>query len=138
MANYQLISNVSYKRVTVTATPELHNWIINPFDSNGNLISEITIEVDTTLGNASIFVPTLGETTILPFDVTTNGQTNFTIKIFKVSDDVNFVEVSSLATFSAYGNSIYLNTLKDSVQLTPIGLPIENTYQVLSNVAPVN
>ena len=135
MAVYQTIQGANYRLLTTfTPTPIAeNNYLINPFDLNGNLIPEITIEVDSTIAPANIYLPTfLGTMDEEPFYISTNGETNFTIKIIKISDDFNLVNVNCapFMRFSGYFPKVLnLRSQKDSLELTPIGLATLNTYQ---------
>jgi hypothetical protein len=57
-------------------------WIIDPFDLNGNLIPEMTVVTDTTLGEIEINLPSIN---ILPnnvnFPITLSGNLNFKLTV---------------------------------------------------------
>ena len=140
MADYQTIQGENYR--LLTSNMLIQYFIINPFDLNGNLIPQITIEVDSTIAPANIYLPTfLGTMDEEPSYISTNGETNFTIKIIKInsSDDSNLVNVNCapFMRFSGYfAKVINLRSLKDSLELTPIGLATLNTYQPFLCYAP--
>jgi hypothetical protein len=119
------ISNVSYAKITTLTKAEF--WTINPFDLSGNLFSEITIEADTSLGDVTFVVPYLE-----PYDPMfdpyygTNGGTNITIKIIKISPDPQLVIIQSIgSTIFSGANSepqlFTLDNLGDSLSISPIG-----------------
>jgi len=119
--------------------------LINPFDLNGNLIPEMIIAIDTTYNRSCvIYIPELisglPNASVVDF-YNTNGQTNFTLKFIKVSSDGNVVTIacSNATTLSGYSllgapfPNFELRKLKDTLELTPIGIATDNTYQVLLN-----
>jgi hypothetical protein len=130
------ISGVSYQKITSLVPNE--NWIIDPYDLSGNLLSEITIEVDTTLGIVTLFPPYLTPYNILnaPY-YSTNGSNNIAIKIIKISNDPNVVNVNTISgtIFSGANtpNQMYLSSIGDSITITPIGTTA--IYEVLLNWA---
>ena len=136
---YETVSGANYRLLAPT-TAINNKYIISPFDLNGNLIPEILLDVDTTLAEVFIYVPSLTEVDDVPFNISTNGQTNFIIKILKVSDDATLINIVC-APFTKFSgivpiegiSTIQLQTLKDSLEITPIGLATANTYQVILN-----
>jgi len=128
------ISGVSYQKITALAPNE--NWLIDPYDLSGNLLSEITIEVDTTLGGVALFPPYLTPYNILnaPY-YSTNGSNNISIKIIKISNDPNLVNVNLISGTIFSGaltpNQMYLEAIGDSITITPIGTTA--IYEVLLN-----
>lgn len=130
------ISGVSYAKITNTLSVG-EFWLINPYDLSGNLLSEITIEVDTTLGDVSVGVPY-----IEPYDImnapyySTNGNTNINIKIIKVSPDPNIVVIETTGGTIFSGANVSsqqfeIDGLGDSFSITPIGT--KPLYEVLLN-----
>jgi len=146
MASYQTVEGANYR--LLTSNMLMQDFIINPFDINGNLIPEMIIEVDTTENYANIYVPSFTQVDDdVPFNVYTNGQTNFNIKIVKISDDINFVNVicAPFMRFSGYApnsfadrTTLNLRSQKDSLEITPIGLPTLNTYQPILLTLPLS
>lgn len=140
MISYETVQGTNYR--LLTSKMSIQDFIINPFDINGNLIPEMIIEVDTTDNYANIYVPSFTQVDDVPFNISTNGQTNFIIKIVKISDDINFVNVIC-APFTKFSgiipkidvSTIQLSTITDSLEITPIGLAKTNTYQVIINVS---
>lgn len=128
------ISNVSYAKITTLTGGEF--WTINPFDLSGNLFSEITIEADTSNGDVAFVVPYLE-----PYDplfdpyYSTNGGTNITIKIIKISNDPQPVEIITVGQtiFSGTTNptTLQLDGIGNSLSITPIGT--QPIYEVLLN-----
>jgi hypothetical protein len=142
MTTYQTVQGSNYRLLVTSPFPippdVFGGYLINPFDLNGNLIPEITIEVDSTIAPANIYLPTfVGSADVDTPYISTNGETNFTIKIVKISDDLNFVNVicAPFMRFSGYVASVEgittltLTSQKDSLEITPIGLATLNTYQ---------
>ena len=50
------INAVSYYEIVTTGTED---WIINPFDLNGNPVSQMTIKIDQTIGQCNLFLPNI-------------------------------------------------------------------------------
>jgi hypothetical protein len=104
-----LIQGISYKKI-VSAGVEAYD--LNPFDSNGNLFSLVTINVDTTGGAVTINLPQIAtlqndfNTSIVV--VRTAGTSSVTIAPF--SGD--FIGSSA--------SGIVLNANNKSTELTPI------------------
>ena len=141
------IQGTNYKLIApLEDSPE---YIINPFDFNGNLIPEMIIAIDTSNGRScQIFLPELTKDlpNSQPFDFyNTDGQTNFTLKFIKVSSDFTPVDIICSQATTLSGElvpigglqSVRISKPKDTVELTPIGLATDNTYQVLLNAQGV-
>lgn len=50
------INAVNYYEIVTTGTED---WIINPFDLNGNPISQMTIKIDQTIGECNLYLPNI-------------------------------------------------------------------------------
>ena len=129
------ISGVSYAKITTLTSGEF--WTINPFDLSGNLFSEITIEADTSLGDVTFVVPYLE-----PYDPLfdpfygTNGGTNITITIIKISSDPQPVLIQSIGHTIFSGANVNpqeftLDGFGASLSITPIGTQL--IYEVNYN-----
>jgi hypothetical protein len=128
------ISGVSYAKITSVTAGEY--WIINPYDLSGNLFSEITIEVDTTQGDVTLGLPYLEPyNPFLDPLYSTNGGTNITIKIVKITGDPQQVLIITAGNtvFSGSTNPtlIYLDNIGNSLSVTPIGT--NPFYEILLN-----
>ena len=136
----ETVSGVTYAKLVSNNVN--NEWNINPFDINGNLIPEITLECDVNIVDMSISVPYTAMDTLTPTGFySTNGQSNFKIKIVYIGEpNGNIVEIYAFGnpkmTFSGYPSDVItLSNLHDSVEIIPIGT--DNVYQVLLNVAPL-
>jgi len=54
------ISNLSYARCVALAGEVTNDFYISPFDLNGNVIQQITLEVDAGYGKVNIYLPEIG------------------------------------------------------------------------------
>ena len=87
MANIDL-KPLRYIEVVVTDVLG-DNFIINPFDSNGNVLSEITIVVDSTLATAIVTLPSIS---------TLNYNWGIKINVVATKGATNDVQVYSDST----------------------------------------
>lgn len=103
-----VIQGVSYAKIVGG-----QDYDLIPFDLSGNLFSEVTIEVDTTLGNTDIFLPEIS---------TLNGNWNILIKVISLNGATtgNFVNINSSADFIGSNNYLALENDGTNVILTPI------------------
>lgn len=51
------ISAINYRKVVVTE--EVSEWTLSPFDAAGRPLQSMTVEVDVTLGNATLLLPSI-------------------------------------------------------------------------------
>jgi hypothetical protein len=105
-----LIQGISYKQI-VSAGVEAYD--LNPFDSNGNLFSLVTINVDTTGGAVTINLPQIATL-----------QNDFNTRIVVVRTAGGSASVT-IAPFSgdfigSSASGIVLNANNKSTELTPI------------------
>jgi hypothetical protein len=103
-----LISGVSYQKIVSLG---VESYDLLPFDSNGNLFSLVTINVDTTGGAVTINLP----------QIATLGN-NFDLRVVVVrtagANNVTIAPNSSDKIGSA--SSVVLNAINKSVEVTPI------------------
>ena len=132
---YGTISGVSYAKITQKGTQPEEVWTVNPYDVSGNLIPEITIECDIKEGSIYINVPYTGQynDNFFPNFYSTNGNTNFKLKIIRFGGNVNNLIVFSNGAMKFSGtvnpSNFALSNEFDSATITPIGT--QETYQVL-------
>lgn len=108
MALNIVIQGVSYAKIVGG-----QDYDLIPFDLSGNLFSEVTIEVDTTLGNTGIFLPQIS---------TLNGNWNILIKVISLNGGTtgNIVYINSSSDFIGSNNYLALENDGTNVILTPI------------------
>lgn len=105
MATYTL-KPVTYQKIFVSE-PAGDTFIINPFDSNGNLVEEMYIEVDSTIGVASVKLPPIyALNRIWNLKITIVAQTGGTnqVEVFG-STDLTFDTIGSQPKISLVSNS---------------------------------
>jgi hypothetical protein len=104
-----LIQGISYKKI-VSAGVEAYD--LNPFDSNGNLFSLVTINVDTTGGAVTINLPQIA---------TLQNDFNTRIVVVRTAGAASVTIAPFLG--DAIGSStsgIVLNAINKSAEVTPI------------------
>ena len=99
----------TYSKIT-TALLVSNQYLINPFDLYGNLLNEMTIEVDSTLASPTIFLPLISDL---------NNNWNIKINIIALTGNVLPVTLAPLSPdkigsapvlfISANGSSIETN-----------------------------
>lgn len=113
----EIIQGVNYKEVAVSLSN--NSWDIVPFDFNGKPLTEMTIVVDTDLGNADINLPAISSF---------NGVYGTTIKIIVVNATneafINAVGSDSIGSFT----TINLNHTNSSAFLIPA---LNNAWSVV-------
>lgn len=101
----------AYTKIVTTAivTP----YTINPFDLYGNLLPEMTIEVDSTLSQSII---------ILPEIATLNNNWNIKINVIALTGLINPVNVNSILGTDTIGSGyiVALNANGENVEVSPI------------------
>jgi hypothetical protein len=99
------LSALIYQKAIVT-DPLEDTFIINPFDSNGNLLQEMFIEVNTLLAEASVYLPPINSL---------NGIWNLKITIVSETGSTNKVDVfaSTDDTIDKIGSQPKLSLLSD-------------------------
>lgn len=105
------IQGVSYAKITQINPNEVYDLI--PFDLNGNLFREVTIECDTTNYPLTINLPEIS---------TLNGNWNISIKVISLNGGTtgNIVSINSSADFIGSNNYLALENDGTNVILTPI------------------
>ena len=103
-----LISGITYKKI-VSAGVESYDLL--PFDSNGNLFSEVTINVDTTGGAVTINLPEIA---------TLNNNYNLKVNVIRTAGANNVVVAPNSADKIGSASSVTLNAINKSVEVTPI------------------
>lgn len=95
MATYTLKPTTYQKAIVTNALGD--TFIINPFDSNGNLVEEMYIEVESSIGIASVYLPPI---------YTLNRLWNIKITIVAQTGGTNQVQVfgSTDLTFDYIGS----------------------------------
>jgi hypothetical protein len=140
----QRIENTSYRKI-VPQEAEDRVYAISPFDVNGNLISKMTIEVDTTIADCELYLPLLSEW--IPDGssiVSAYPQTNFEIIIINIGNTGQPVILSILENTNTYFSGqndpnyshIFFAGQFQSVMVKPIGANNSNgnLYEVLLNI----
>jgi len=115
MATYNLRPLV-FQQVVVTSPAD--TFIVNPLDNNGNVIPEIIIEVDSSLGIATIELPSI---------YALNNDFNINIKILGVTAGTNDVAIKANAFDGNYigsATSVSLTTNGESIICSPINSTI--------------
>jgi hypothetical protein len=106
---------VNYQEISVTdVTGDV--FVVNPFDLNGNLLSEMTLVVTTTLGDANITLPQI---------IALNNNWFFKLSIIGLTANTNNVNI-----YADGGNEI------GSVSF--IQLSLNNSSAILSPINETN
>ena len=109
----------TYSKITTAlAVPNLYN--IYPFDLYGNLLTEMTIEVNSTLGSPTIQLPVIA---------TLNNNWNLKINLIALNGTTFAVGIVVGGTFIGSPvdqigslNSVVLSRNNANVEISPIGL----------------
>ena len=110
------------KITTALAVPNLYN--IDPFDLYGNLLSEMTIEVDSTLAQPAIFLPAIA-------DLNNNWQIKINIIATTGSVFPVFIGVANPPDKIGAAYDVSLISDGSSIEINPIG--DNNWYGVISD-----
>ena len=124
------IQGVSYFKI-VSSDVLSNEYTLNPYDLNGNLFSNVTIECDLSLGQVYIHLPTINDGKIQGEDPTypsLKGNFNIAINITVANNDGNSLMIYGADDFISGKGSIQLNEAGSSVILKPI---TSNAYSVL-------
>lgn len=124
------IQGVSYFKI-VSSDVSSNEYTLNPYDLNGNLFSNVTIECDLSLGQVYIHLPTINDGKIQDEDPTypsLKGNFNIVINITVVNNDGNSLIIDDSDDFIGKTGQIELNEVGSSVILKPIS---SNAYSVL-------
>jgi hypothetical protein len=114
------VAGQTYKKITVVAALG-DTWTISPFDINGNVVSEMVIACDTTVGKLTLKLPNIA---------TLNNQWNTKITVIALTGATNDVDISAFVqvvpviitnqigsattlTLSADGQTAELNVAED-------------------------
>jgi hypothetical protein len=109
MATYTL-KPLGYQQVAVS-DPAGDTFIINPFDQNGNILSEITLDVVSVVGIAQINLPAISSfSNQWSIKINVVGLTAGTNSVDVVADaiDFNFIGSQPKVGLSANGNNVEL------------------------------
>ena len=110
MATNTVISGVAYK----VLTPSNVDYVISPFDINGNLLSKITLAVDTTITATKIYLPEISELQRnwnLTLDIVKTGGGNNSITVFSGGTDK--IGSAPSTTINGVGASSVLSPVED-------------------------
>ncbi len=102
----------TYTKVT-TALAVPNEYSVNPFDLYGNLLTEMTIEVNSTLAACTIFLPkisTLSNNWNTKINVISLTGATFSV-VVKPFDVSNIIGSNNLVTLSQNGASIELSPI---------------------------
>jgi hypothetical protein len=102
---------INGKTYTKIVTTGVEIWDISPFDPNGNVVREMTIEVDSTLGVCTLNLPSIASF---------NYSWNFLIKIVGNTATINPIGIKADNTTPDYIGSqtdIILTNDFDAIQL---------------------
>lgn len=106
-----LIQGISYKKID---TAIYGTYELAPFDLNGNLFKEVTIEVDLSSDNCDLFLPIIS---------TLNGNFNISIKVIALNASVLGNELNiSTTSYDSIGSEQVISLSNDgsNVILTPV------------------
>lgn len=125
------IQGVSYFKI-VSSDVLSNKYTLNPYDLNGNLFSNVTIECDLSLGQVYIHLPSINDGKIQVEDPTypsLKGNFNIAINIsISNQNDAYSLAIYAADDFISGKGSIQLNEAGSSVILKPI---TSNAYSVL-------
>jgi hypothetical protein len=102
------LQNSTYFKI-VSAAPETYDLI--PFDINGNLFREITVNIDTTGGAVTLNLPEIVD---LP-------NYNLLIKVVRSGGGNNVVVTAGGSDKIGSASTVTLNAINKSVEVSPIG-----------------
>ena len=108
-----IIQGVNYKSLT----PNNVNYVLSPFDGNGNLIPSVTLSVDTTTTATTVYLPeiaTLSNNWSLQVDVVLNGGGGGNNCIVSVSG-TDTIGSASDVTLSTVGANVVLRPVENGV-----------------------
>lgn len=139
-AERQILQGVSYKRYITEGNDLVIN--INPYDVSGNLISQITIEIQNAEDNVFIILPVIGVpkvTSEYPDNFSLNGNYNCNIRIIRLLNSLGVIKVNANLGFNRQdvisGNSTFnFNTIDgiyESISLTPIS---EGNWAIITSL----
>jgi hypothetical protein len=113
MALTGTVKGVTYYKITTAGTED---WAVDVTDLTGNIVSEMVIEVDTTLGKCNLFLPAIS---------TLNNFWNTKITVVALTGATN--AVVAIAYDSAVPPLVETNTIGSapSLQLTTDGQTAE-------------
>jgi hypothetical protein len=113
MALTGTVKGVTYYKITTAGTED---WAVDVTDLTGNIVSEMVIEVDTTLGKCNLFLPAIS---------TLNNFWNTKITVIALTGATNGVVVTPYD--SAVPPLVETNTIGSapSLQLTTDGMTSE-------------
>lgn len=83
------VKAVTYKKITTAGAEQ---WDIDPFDLSGNLVSEMVIEVDSTLGTCTLNLPSIASF---------NNFWNTKITVVALTGSTNSVKIVGFADLVA-------------------------------------
>jgi hypothetical protein len=110
MALTGTVSAVNFKKITTAGAGE--NWAVSPFDASGKALEFMTIEVDTTLGDAALALPEI---------VNFAGVYGTKITIIALTGNTNAVSIDcSGLDLIGSASSIILAKDGSNVVLTPV------------------
>lgn len=140
MVDSQILQGVSYKKY-ITEGIDLYIYV-NPYDVSGNLISQITIEIENQEDNVTIFLPVIGVpkvTSEYPDNFSLNGNYNCNIRIIRLVNSLGGITVKANLGLqrqdSISGNSTFnFNTtdgIYENISLTPIS---EGNWSIITSL----
>lgn len=103
----------TYTKVTTVSIPDV--YIINPFDLYGNLLSEMTIEVDSTLSQPFIILPLISDL---------NNNWNIKINVIALTGLLNPVGIAvPLPNINKIGSENVVNLITNgaNIEISPVG-----------------
>ena len=115
------IQGVSYAKITQINPNEVYDLI--PFDLNGNLFKEVTIECDTT--NYALIIN-------LPEISTLNGNYNISIRVIALNAGSTGNIVSIYSPLATIGSSSPITLEADATNVILIPVSSENWYGVVA------
>ena len=110
MPNPILIQGISYKKID---TAIFGSYELAPFDLNGNLFGQVTIEVDLSSGNCDLFLPLIS---------TLNGNFNTSIRVIALPTEAVTQLNVHIQSDNLIGSEQIISLLSDgsNVILTPV------------------
>ena len=124
------IQGVSYFKI-VSSDVSSNEYTLNPYDLNGNLFSNVTIECDLSLGQVYIHLPTINDGKIQNEDPTypsLKGNFNIAINITVANNDGYTLIIDAPNDFILGKGQIQIGEVGSSVILKPV---TSNAYSVL-------
>ena len=115
------VAGQTYKKITVVAALG-DTWTISPFDLNGNVVSEMVIACDTTVGKLTLALPLIStlnnnwstKITVVALTGATNDVDIIPTSAVGPPPEINTIGSATVLTLSADGQTAEINAADDN------------------------